>query len=149
MAIYDFFLSRNGSPSITADNYVGHVGRLFYDSANGIIKISDGVTPGGLSIPYTIASSSVVGGIKAGPGIVRQLDDQSTWSQIVLSFAVSTRVENRREEREIGFDPLAPRLRGIGLRLAAFPGRRLLRRFRREAGQGCAKQGEEKTVSTH
>ena len=67
MAIYDFFLSRNSS-NITANTYIGHVGRLFYDDTNGIVKLSDGVTPGGLSIPYTIASSTAIGGIKAGPG---------------------------------------------------------------------------------
>jgi hypothetical protein len=68
MAIYDFFLSRNNGR--TVNNYVGHVGRLFYDGDNGVIKLSDGLTPGGLSIPYTIASDTVIGGIKAGPGVV-------------------------------------------------------------------------------
>ena len=67
MAIYDFFVSRNGAVS-NAANYVGHKGRLFYDNTNGVIKLSDGVTPGGLSIPYTIATPTIVGGIKAGPG---------------------------------------------------------------------------------
>jgi hypothetical protein len=45
MAIYDFFLSRNNGP--TVDNYVGHAGRLFYDSAERILRISDGTTAGG------------------------------------------------------------------------------------------------------
>lgn len=67
MAIYDFFLSRNNAVS-NAAAYVGHVGRLFYDSNNGVIKISDGVTPGGTFIPYNIATASTVGGIKVGPG---------------------------------------------------------------------------------
>jgi hypothetical protein len=68
MAIYDFFLSRNNAAS-TPETYVGHVGRLFYNSDTGVIKISDGVTPGGVFIPYTIASDTVVGGIKSGPGV--------------------------------------------------------------------------------
>ena len=68
MAIYDFFLSRNGAP-VTAENYVGHSGRLFYDDANGVVKLSDGVTPGGQPIPYTIATDTIVGGIKEGPGV--------------------------------------------------------------------------------
>ena len=76
MAIYDFFLSRNNAATITAENYVGHVGRLFYDDTTGVIKLSDGVTPGGLDIPYTIASSTVIGGIKAGPGVV--IDSEGT-----------------------------------------------------------------------
>ena len=45
MAIYDFFLSRNNGP--TTNDYVGHSGRLFYDSAERVLRISDGVTVGG------------------------------------------------------------------------------------------------------
>jgi hypothetical protein len=45
MAIYDFFLSRNNGP--TVNNYVGHAGRLFYDPAQRVLRISDGVTAGG------------------------------------------------------------------------------------------------------
>jgi len=75
MAIYDFFLSRNNAAS-TPENYVGHTGRLFYDSATGVIKLSDGVTPGGLSIPYTIATDTVVGGVKAGPGVTINSEGQ-------------------------------------------------------------------------
>jgi hypothetical protein len=67
MAIYDFFLSRNGSAS-TPENYVGHTGRLFYDSATGEIRISDGVTPGGNPIPITVATTTTVGGVKPGAG---------------------------------------------------------------------------------
>lgn len=67
MAIYDFFVSRNNAVSNTA-SYIGHAGRLFYDSDNGVVKLSDGTTPGGTSIPYTIASDTVIGGIKAGAG---------------------------------------------------------------------------------
>lgn len=67
MAVYDFFVSRNSSLVSTAD-YVGHAGRLFYDDINGVVKLSDGITPGGTPIPYTIATETIVGGIKAGPG---------------------------------------------------------------------------------
>lgn len=67
MAIHDFFVSRNNAVSNSAA-YIGHPGRLFYDSNNGVIKISDGVTPGGVFIPYNIATTTTVGGIKAGPG---------------------------------------------------------------------------------
>jgi len=68
MAIYDFFLSRNGAAS-TPENYVGHAGRLFYDSTTGVIKISDGVTAGGTPIPITLATETVAGAIKLGPGV--------------------------------------------------------------------------------
>lgn len=67
MAIYDFFLSRNNGPTLS--NYVGHVGRLFYDDSTGVIRISDGVTPGGTPIPITLATSTVAGAIKLGPGV--------------------------------------------------------------------------------
>jgi hypothetical protein len=45
MAIYDFFLSRNNGPTVA--NYVGHAGRLFYDPAERVLRISDGTTAGG------------------------------------------------------------------------------------------------------
>ena len=77
MAIYDFFLSRNNAVSNTA-NYVGHKGRLFYDSSTGVIKLSDGVTPGGVFIPYNIATETTVGGIKAGPGANVSVDGTLT-----------------------------------------------------------------------
>lgn len=77
MAIYDFFVSRNGAVSNTAA-YIGHAGRLFYDSSNGVVKLSDGTTPGGTPIPYTIATSTVVGGIKAGPGANVSVDGTLT-----------------------------------------------------------------------
>jgi hypothetical protein len=67
MAIYDFFLSRNGAP-VTQETYVGHEGRLFYDSATGEIRISDGATPGGNPIPITIATTTTVGSVKPGAG---------------------------------------------------------------------------------
>jgi hypothetical protein len=86
MAIYDFFLSRNGAVS-TPENYVGHTGRLFYDSATGVIKLSDGTTPGGLSIPYTIASDTVVGGVKAGPGVTINSEGQILIDSEGLSFS--------------------------------------------------------------
>ena len=86
MAIYDFFLSRNGAASITAANYVGHVGRLFYDDTTGVIKLSDGVTPGGLSVPYTIATDTIVGGIKEGPGVTINADGQILLDSAGLEF---------------------------------------------------------------
>ena len=45
MAIYDFFLSRNNGPTMA--NYVGHAGRLFYDPAERVLRISNGSTVGG------------------------------------------------------------------------------------------------------
>jgi hypothetical protein len=86
MAIYDLWLSRNGAP-VTAANYIGHKGRLFFDDANGVLKLSDGVTPGGLPIPYTIASTSTVGGIKAGPGVTINSEGQILIDSEGLEFS--------------------------------------------------------------
>jgi len=67
MAVYDFFTSRNNNISI--DQYVGQAGRLFYDGSNGVIRLSDGVTPGGIPIPVTLATETVAGAVKLGPGV--------------------------------------------------------------------------------
>lgn len=85
MAVFDFFTSRNNS-LIEASTYVGHEGRLFYDSANGVVKLSDGVTPGGLPIPYTIATDTIVGGIKAGPGVTINSEGQILIDSAGLEF---------------------------------------------------------------
>lgn len=93
MAIYDFFVSRNGSVSNTA-TYVGHKGRLFYDSTNGVIKLSDGVTPGGVFIPYNIATETTVGGIKAGPGANVSVDGTLTIDTTGLPLSFGDFVAN-------------------------------------------------------
>lgn len=60
MAIYDFFVSRNNGSSVNANTYVGHKGRLFYDDTNGLIRISDGITPGGAIVQNpALAASSI------------------------------------------------------------------------------------------
>jgi hypothetical protein len=64
--------------SVDAPTYVGEEGILFYNFANGVIRLSDGTTPGGVPIPYTIASNTTVGGIKAGPGANVGLDGTLT-----------------------------------------------------------------------
>lgn len=65
MAVYDFFLSRNASAVSIAD-YVGHKGRLFYDDTGTTgLRISDGLTPGGL--PFTAAGIAT----ESSPGIVQ------------------------------------------------------------------------------
>jgi hypothetical protein len=86
MAIYDFFLSRNGAAS-TPQNYVGHTGRLFYNSNTGEIRISDGETAGGLPIPITIASSTVLGGVKLGPGVTLNSEGQIIIDSAGLDFS--------------------------------------------------------------
>lgn len=48
MTIHKLFSSR--SRVSTGNTYVGEAGRLFYDEADGEIRLSDGVTPGGVAI---------------------------------------------------------------------------------------------------
>ena len=55
-------------PNVTADTWVGEIGTLFYDEATGQFKIADGVTPGGHYVNLVVATTSQLGGIKAGPG---------------------------------------------------------------------------------
>jgi hypothetical protein len=77
MAIFDFFLSRNRAAANVAA-YIGHVGRMFYDSDDGTLKISDGVTPGGINVTYPVATETTIGGIKAGPGANVAIDGTLT-----------------------------------------------------------------------
>ena len=65
MAVGDFFTSRNAN-TVSSSTYVGHLGRLFYDTETGEIKISDGVTPGGSPIPVTVATTTTAGSIRPG-----------------------------------------------------------------------------------
>jgi hypothetical protein len=66
--VHDVFSSRNNIPTLTIDNHVGNRGRLFYDEETGVIRVSDGVTPGGLSVPITLASTTRAGAVKPGAG---------------------------------------------------------------------------------
>ena len=64
--IYEFFTSRNNLSNVST--FVGQAGRLFYDGTNGLLKISDGITPGGANIQLPVATTTRLGGIKAGAG---------------------------------------------------------------------------------
>lgn len=48
MAVHDFFTSRNNNANV--HTYIGHTGRMFYDTDTGTLRLSDGVTPGGQPI---------------------------------------------------------------------------------------------------
>jgi hypothetical protein len=84
MAIRKF---RTGQMSYDASTYVGTAGTLFYDEANGALRISDGVTPGGSLISYPIASSSQIGGVKLGPGVVLNGEGQIIIDSEGLEFS--------------------------------------------------------------
>ena len=55
-------------PNVTANNWVGETGTLFYDESTGQFKIADGYTPGGHYVSLVVATTTQVGGIKAGAG---------------------------------------------------------------------------------
>lgn len=84
----------NGVPNVEA--YIGESGILFYNYANGVIRISDGITPGGVPIPYNIASNVTIGGIKAGPGVVISNDGELfiDTANLALSFGNFTANNN-------------------------------------------------------
>ena len=76
MSIQKLFGSRR--PNVSATTYVGSHGNLFYDEATGLLRISDGVTPGGHVLTINPATTTVVGGIKAGPGANVSVDGTLT-----------------------------------------------------------------------
>jgi hypothetical protein len=76
-----------GEQAYDAATYVGTSGRLFYDEDTGVLRRSDGATPGGLPIPFTIATDTVVGGIKAGPGVVINSEGQILIDSTGLEFS--------------------------------------------------------------
>ena len=96
MAVLDFFQSRNNSASITPANYVGHIGRLWFNSETGEIRKGDG-TPGGVPIALAIATSTTAGTIKAGPGINIASDGTLTIDSSGLSFSFGDFVADVQE----------------------------------------------------
>ena len=86
MAIYEFFTSRNNLSNVST--YVGQAGRLFYDGVSGVLKISDGITPGGSNIQLPVATTTLLGGIKAGPGANVAIDGTLTIDTTGLPLSI-------------------------------------------------------------
>ncbi len=86
MALYEFFTSRNNGSNVAS--FVGQAGRLFYDGDNGVLKISDGVTPGGSNIQLPVATTTLLGGIKAGPGANVAVDGTLTIDTTGLPLSI-------------------------------------------------------------
>jgi hypothetical protein len=70
-----------------ATEYVGTFGQVFYDDEDNLLRISDGVTPGGNPAFIPTATSSTVGGIKLGPGIVLNSEGQILIDSEGLEFS--------------------------------------------------------------
>jgi hypothetical protein len=67
MAIRVVRAGRRQVPNV--NTFVGEKGVVFYDEDTGTLRLSDGVTPGGINNVMPIATSTQVGGIKAGAGV--------------------------------------------------------------------------------
>jgi hypothetical protein len=83
MAIRKF---RTGQQTYDVSTYVGTYGTIFYDEANGALRISDGVTLGGNPIGYPLASTTQIGGIKLGPGVALNSEGQIVIDSEGLDF---------------------------------------------------------------
>ena len=73
-------------PSVTASQYVGERGSIFWNESTGELRLSDGVTLGGSPVGFPVASSSVLGGIKLGPGVILNGDNQVIIDSTGLNF---------------------------------------------------------------
>ena len=69
-----------------ASTFVAGKGKIFYDETSGALRIGDGTTPGGKPITYPLASTSTIGGIKLGPGVILNGDNQVIIDSTGLSF---------------------------------------------------------------
>ena len=74
-------------PGVTAAEYVGVQGTIFWNENTGELRLSDGDTPGGLRVGFPVASSTELGGIKLGPGIVLNQNNQIIIDSTGLDFS--------------------------------------------------------------
>ena len=84
MALQQLFTSRK---PYTATTFVGGLGKMFYDETSGALRIGDGSTPGGKLIAYPIASTSTIGGVKLGPGVLLNSEGQLLIDSTGLEFS--------------------------------------------------------------
>jgi hypothetical protein len=74
-------------PGVTAAEYVGVQGTIFWNENTGEFRLSNGVTPGGIHVGFPIASSTELGGIKLGPGVVLNQNNQIIIDSTGLDFS--------------------------------------------------------------
>jgi hypothetical protein len=70
-----------------AVQYIAPFGQIFYDDEDNKLRIGDGVTPGGNPAFIPVATSSTIGGIKLGPGVVLNSEGQILIDSEGLSFS--------------------------------------------------------------
>lgn len=74
----------------TAEEFVGQKGTIFFnepDAANIGLRVSDGETPGGLPISMPIATETTIGGLKLGPGVTLNAQNQLIIDTAGLDFS--------------------------------------------------------------
>ena len=61
-------------PTVTADQYVGENGSIFWNESTGELRLSNGTTLGGSPIPITLATTGTAGSVKPGNGLKVTVD---------------------------------------------------------------------------
>jgi hypothetical protein len=74
-------------PTVTRSQYIGEKGTIFWDELTGELFLSDGVTQGGHDIGLPPASSSRLGGVKLGPGVILNQNGQVIIDSTGLNFS--------------------------------------------------------------
>jgi hypothetical protein len=83
-SLQQLFTSRKPYNSTT---FIAGKGKMFYDEISGALRVGDGETPGGSLITYPVATSSTIGGIKLGPGVVLNGSNQIIIDSTGLEFS--------------------------------------------------------------
>jgi len=78
---------RAGRQNYPPETYLGTKGELFYIEATGEFRVCDAVTPGGTPIPLALASQTVAGTVKLGPGVILNSEGQIIIDSEGLEFS--------------------------------------------------------------
>ena len=78
---------RAGRQNYNPETYLGTKGELFYVEATGEFRVCDAVTPGGTPIPLVLASQTVAGTVKLGPGVELNSQGQIIIDSTGLDFS--------------------------------------------------------------
>ena len=61
-------------PTISANEYIGERGTIFWNEDTGELRLSDGITPGGNTVIVGFASEQIAGSVKPGGGFTVSAD---------------------------------------------------------------------------
>jgi hypothetical protein len=74
-------------PGVKAAEYIGIAGTIFWNENTGELRLSNGSTAGGVRVGFPVASSTALGGIKLGPGVILNQDNQVIIDNTGLDFS--------------------------------------------------------------